>query len=222
MLAIYTTIFGIVFQAKWNLSTGNQGEFAIILFCGLIVFNLFSECVNRAPTLVLSNPNYVKKVVFPLETLAWISILSALFNLATSLLVLLLGVLCLNGEVHWTVVLWPVVVFPLILFIAGLSWFLSSLGVFLRDIGYITAIVLNVLLYLSPIFYPISAAPPTLQMLLRANPLSYVIEDSRRVILWGQLPDWNLYCVYLISSLAVAWLGFYWFHKTRKGFADVI
>lgn len=222
MLAIYTTIFGLVFKAKWNLSTETQGEFAIILFCGLIIFNFFSECVNRAPGLILGNPNYVKKIPFPLEVLPWISILSGIFNVATSLVVLLLGSFLINGTLPWTCVLWPLVIVPLIFVIAGLSWFLSSLGVFVRDIGYITTILLNILMYMSPIFYPISAAPAVLQAVLRMNPLTYVIEDSRRVVLWGQLPDWNLYVVYFCASLVIAWLGFTWFRLTRKGFADVI
>jgi len=222
MLAVYTFVFGVVFKAKWNQAVDDHAQFALVLFCGLIVFNLFSECVMRAPTLILNNSVYVKKVVFPLEILPFISFATSLFNAVVSLLVLLAFAMLLSFPLHWTLVLLPVVLFPLLLLILGLSWLLSSLGVFLRDINQAIGVLLTVLLFMSPVFFPLSAVPEEFHVVLRLNPLAYLIEQSRDVVLWGKIPDWNAWLATLGLGLVVCWGGYVWFQKTRKGFADVL
>ncbi|MFM0078443.1 ABC transporter permease [Paraburkholderia sediminicola] len=222
MLGVYTFVFSVVFKARWNAGTGSKTEFALVLFAGLIVFNLFSECVSRAPGLVLANVNYVKKVVFPLEILPWVAIGSALFHAVISLGVWLIFYCVFFGLPHLTAIFIPVVVLPLLLFTVGVSWGLASLGVYLRDVTQIISIVITVLMFLSPIFYPASSLPAQYRSLLLLNPLTPVIEQVRDVLVWGKFPDWILFFRYLIAGLIVAWLGFVWFQKTRKGFADVL
>lgn len=222
MLAVYTFVFSVVFKARWNVASDSKTEFALVLFSGLIIFNLFSECINRAPGLILSNVNYVKKVIFPLEILPVVTLLAALFHAFVSLIVWFLAYVVFFGVPHLTVVIFPVVVFPLMFLILGASWFLASLGVFLRDVSQLMVLITTVLMFLSPIFYPITALPQAYRFVLYLNPLTFVIEQTRKVLFWGQWPDFGLLLVSWIVSLAIAWLGFVWFQKTRKGFADVL
>lgn len=222
MLAVYTFVFSVVFKARWGAGSDSKTEFALLLFAGLIIFNLFSECISRAPGLILANVNYVKKVVFPLEVLPWVSMGSALFHFAVSLGVWLVAYLVLFGVPHWHIVLLPLVVLPLVLFVMGLSWALASLGVYLRDVGQIIGLVITVLMFLTPIFYPASALPEAYQPLMFFNPLTLPIEMARDMLYWGKVPQLGTLAIYSAGSGAFVMLGFAWFQKTRKGFADVI
>ena len=223
MLFVYTFVFSVVFKARWGIdSSESRADFAIILFAGLIVFGFFSEVVNRAPRQVISHANYVKKVVFPLEILSWVSLGSVLFHTLVSLLVLLAVQLIINRSLPWTVVLFPLVLLPLIFASLGVAWFLAALGVYIRDIGQITAVFTTMLMFLSAVFYPISALPEGYQLILRLNPLVIIISESRKVLIYGSLPDWVWLGIALLMGLVIAFAGFWWFQKTRKGFADVL
>lgn len=222
MLTVYTFVFSEVFKARWSHGSDSKTEFALVLFAGLIVFNLFAECINRAPNLVLSNPNYVKKVVFPLEILPFVGLLAALYHALISLCVWLAAYVILFGVPHATILLLLLVIPPFALFIMGLSWALASLGVFLRDVSQFIGVVVTTLMFLSPIFYPASALPESYRQILYVNPLTPVIEMTRDVLFWGKLPDLTMLSVYWGATSIIAWLGFAWFQKTRKGFADVL
>lgn len=223
MLAIYTYVFGVIFQSRWRAESTSKTEFALVLFSGLIIFNLFSECINKAPNLIISNPNYVKKVVFPLEILTWVCVGSALFHTMISLSVWLIAYFILFGLPPVTILLFPFVLIPLLLFITGMTWFLSSLGVFVRDVSQFVGILIMMLMFLSPIFYPASALPQGLfQNFLILSPLTIAVEQFRNVIFWGKTPDLTMLTISFLTGIIVAWLGFAWFQKTRKGFADVI
>ncbi|MFN3786333.1 MAG: ABC transporter permease, partial [Thiothrix sp.] len=150
MLAVYTFVFSVVFQARWGLDTTERhGSFAVVLFAGLVVHSLLAECVNRAPSLILANANYVKKVVFPLEILPWVTLVSALFHTGISVLVLLMAEFILMQHVPWTVLLLPLVWLPFVIGIMGLGWFLAALGVYVRDVAQITGLITTVLLFMS-------------------------------------------------------------------------
>lgn len=222
MLAVYTFVFSVVFKARWSSGSVSKTEFALILFAGLMIFNLFSECVSRAPSLILANVNYVKKVVFPLEILPWVTMGGALFHFMVSLGVWLVAYTLLFGLPHWQIVLLPLVLFPLVLFVMGVSWGLSALGVYLRDVGQIIGLLITVLMFLTPIFYPASALPEKYQTLMFLNPLTPPIEMARGLLYFGEIPSISLLALYGLISLVTAVLGFAWFQKTRKGFADVI
>jgi lipopolysaccharide transport system permease protein len=222
MLVIYTFVFSVVFKARWNTGSDSKTEFALMLFAGLIVFNLFAECFNRAPSLIVSNTNYVKKVVFPLEILPWVTLGSAMFHAIISLAVWLIAYLILFGLPHITIFLLPLSVFPLVLFILGLTWGLASLGVYLRDVSQFVGVFTTVLMFLSPIFYPASALPEKYRQFLLLNPLTPAIEHARDLLFWGKIPNLTILLTYLLGAALIAWFGFAWFQKTRKGFADVI
>lgn len=222
MLLVYTFVFSVVFKARWPGGSESKAEFALVLFAGLIVFNMFAECINRAPSLILGNVNYVKKVVFPLETLPCVSLGAALFHMLISLLVWVIFYFFLFGIPHWTVLLFPLVILPLAIITLGFSWFLAALGVYLRDVTQFITIVTTVLMFLSPIFYSAEALPERFRAFLHISPLTLIIEQSRNVLFWGKSIDWDLWAIYMAVALVVAALGYSWFQKTRKGFADVL
>jgi lipopolysaccharide transport system permease protein len=223
LLAVYTFVFSVVFQSRWGVD-GEQTrtQFAVVLFAGLIVHGLLAEVLNRAPGLILSNVNYVKKVVFPLEILPVVSLGAALFHSLISLGVLLLAFFAFNGYVHWTAFLAPIVLLPLAILSLGIAWMLASLGVFLRDVGQVIGLVTTVMMFLAPVFYPVTALPEEFRPWLMANPLTFIIEQARAVLVWGHMPDWVGLGIYTLVAVAVAWLGYAWFQRTRRGFADVL
>ncbi|MEN0628036.1 ABC transporter permease [Phytobacter ursingii] len=222
MLAVYTFIFSVVFKARWSGGGDSKAEFALLLFAGLIVFNIFAECFNKAPATILVNANYVKKVIFPLEILPWISLFAALFHAAICVVVWLLFYVCAIGVPHITVLLLPMVLLPLCLLVLGLSWLLAALGTYLRDIAQVAVLLTTIIMFMSPIFYPIEALPVRIQGFLKWNPLSLAISGIRDVLYFGRVPAFADYVIYLISCTFVAWLGFICFQKMRKGFADVL
>jgi lipopolysaccharide transport system permease protein len=223
MLVVYTFVFSVVFKTKWGIGNEESNtSFAVILFAGLIAHGLLAEVLNRAPGLILGNINYVKKVVFPLEMLPLISLGSAIFHSFVSLAVLLLALFFLNGSLSWTVLLIPIVLLPLIILMLGISMALASLGVYVRDIGQTTGIITTILLFLSPVFFPLSAMPAKYHSYIMANPLTFIIEQAREVLIWGNQPDWYGLSIYALVSIGILWLGYAWFQKTRKGFADVL
>jgi lipopolysaccharide transport system permease protein len=224
MLVVYTFVFSEIFKFRWNGLGGGDSktQFAVVLFVGLIVLNLFNEVLNRAPALIVGNVNYVKKVVFPIEILPVIAIGAALFHSFISLGVLLIAFVILNGYLHWTAVFAPLVLLPLVILAAGLAWMLASLGVFLRDVGQTIGLLTTVLMFLSPVFFPVTAVPEIFRPYIMANPLTFIIEQARDVLVWGHSPNWVGLGVYTIAATVIAWAGYAWFQKTRKGFADVL
>jgi len=222
MLIVYTFVFSVVFKAKWSISSDNKVEFALILFCGITVFGLFSEVVAKAPSLVTNQVNYVKKVVFPLEIFPVVLLLSALVNTGISLMILLCGLFFFLGVLHWTIVLVPLILLPIMLISLGVTWFLAALGVYLRDISHIIGVAISALMFLSPIFYSVDSVPQGLRFIYDLNPLSYAIENMRKVMIWGTNPDWLGLLLQLVVSFFVAILGYWWFQRTRSGFADVL
>ena len=222
MLVVYTFVFSVVFKAKWSSDSSSKTEFALILFAGLILFNLFSECIGRAPNLIVGNVNYVKKVIFPIEILPVVAMGAALFHLLISLLVWLIAYFAFFGIPYFTILQLPLVVLPLMLTVLGLSWLLASLGVYLRDVAQIVGVIVTVLMFMSPLFYPVTALPENFQQWMMLNPLTFVVEQARDVMFWGKSIEWVAWSKQTAIAVVVAWLGFAWFQKTRKGFADVL
>ncbi len=223
MLVVYTFVFSVVFKARWGQgSEEGHTEFAVVLFAGLIIHSLFSEIINRAPGLIPSHVNYVKKVIFPLEVLPIVTLGTALFHFFVSVFVLLGAFVILNGFVFWTALLIPLVALPLLIVTLGFAWILASLGVYIRDVSQVIGVVTTVMLFLSPVFYPISVLPEKYHIVLMMNPLTFILEQARAVLIYGQLPDWQGLALYGAVSLLVMWVGFWWFQKTRRGFADVL
>lgn len=224
MLTIYTFVFSIVFKSRWAMPSvaDNRFGFALVLFVGLIFHGLLSECISRAPGLILNNANYVKKVVFPLEILAWVALCSAHFHALISLLVLFCAQLVIMHALPWTVVLLPLIAAPFALMTIGITWIISATGVYVRDIAQVTGIVSSALMFLAPVFYPLSSLPKEYRCWLYLNPLTLPIEQARRVLISAELPDWADLGWYALASALVACIGFWWFQRSRRGFSDVL
>ena len=224
MLIIYAFVFGVILRTRWGtgISDNSFAGFALTLFTGLIVFNVFSECVTSAPGLIVNNSNYVKRIIFPLEILPVSMLGSALIHSFVSLIVLFLGLIVFRVNLHWAILFFPLVYVPLIFLCLGLSWFLSSFGVFVRDIGQIVAIVVQMLFFMTPIFYSINSIPSKLQFMFFLNPMTFIVNHFRQVILWQRLPSLPEYLTLLTVTSIICVAGYIWFMKSKKAFADVL
>ena len=228
MLGVYLFVFGYVFNPRHAAggTTGAPGagivQLGLSLFCGVLVHGMFAECLVRSPGVVVGQPSYVKKIVFPLELLPLVTVGSALFHLLVGLAVLLLGVLLLHAVPGPYALAVPLALAPLVLMSAGVAWFAASLGVYLRDIGQLTGVAATMLMFLSPVFYPVEALPADWRWLAWASPLTVPIEALRDTLLHGRMPDVAGLAADWLVSLLVCGLGWFWFAKTRRGFADVL
>lgn len=222
MLAIYTLVFSVVFKTKWGIDGNHKGAFAIILFSGLIIHNFFSECITRAPVLIIEHANYVKKVVFPLEILPWMALISALLHFFLSFGVLLAFCLLAGVPVHGGILFVPLLLLPLILMTIGLSWIFASLGVYLRDLSQVMGMLSSITLFMAPVFYPIDKLPENFRTIIFWNPITLPIVQLREAMLSDTPVQWSAWMLALLISVCISMLGYWWFQKTRRGFADVI
>jgi lipopolysaccharide transport system permease protein len=222
LLAVYTFVFSVVFSVRWEATLESRTHFALVLFSGLLIYNICNECLSRAPSLMLAHSTYIKKVIFPLEILPWVTLFAAVVNALIGFAILLLGYLFVVGIPPWTIVMIPIICIPLLCLTVALSLFLSSIGVFVRDTQQFVGILMMVVLFMTPIFYPLSAIPREYQWVAALNPLAITIEQCRDAIFRGLLPDASVFAVLFFLSVTALWFGHFWFMKTKKGFADVI
>jgi len=222
ILAAYTFVFRTVFKARWPGGSDSTSEFVLQLFAGLLIFNLFSDLLGRAPRIVLDQPNLVKRVVFPLEVLAWVSVGAVMFHSALALAILLAAAAALGTPLTPWVLAIPLILACTVPFLLGFGWLLSGLGVFLRDIGHVIGPAMSLLLFASPVLYPTQALPPLAAKLLWLNPLTIPIESLRSVVLHGRPPDWAALVTYTIIGLAFASLSHRLFERIRPAFADEV
>lgn len=223
MLCVYTFVFSVVFKTRWGVDTeGSFGSFAIIMFCGMAMFNIFSESVNSSCGIIIANQNFVKKVIFPLEMLPLTQVLSSFILGMIWFLLLFLGIIFVFGNISFTMLLIPLVLIPLLMFTLGVSYFIASLGVYIRDIQYLIGVIIQILFFLTPIFYPLQAVPEKYRWALQINPLTILIEETRNLFIYGIFPNWSSLGISFLISIVVLYLGFFWFYKTQKGFSDVL
>lgn len=222
MLMVYTLAFGYILRSRWPGTSGSTTDFALILFVGLLVHGFFAECLTRAPQLVLSNPGYVKRVVFPLEVLACSMTLTALFHLAMNVVVLVALKWFWHGELFWHTLLLPLVIAPLVVLAVAVGWFLSALGVYLRDITQIVGVLAAAMLFLSSAIVPVQSLPENYRWVFHANPLTLIIDQAREVVIWGRMPDWSALGLYSVCACILAMLALAFFRRIRGGFGDVL
>ena len=226
LLAIYTVVFKYIFHAKFTDRFGeNQTDFALPLFAGLIVFNVFAECIARAPGLILQNANYVNRVVFPLEILPVTVVLSSLFHLLMSFVPLLLAAFLVKKHLAWSVCEWPLLLAPLLAYGLGTTWLLAALGVFLRDLSEVVLAATTILMYASAVFYSIDSVAvraPQLEWIVRFNPLAHLVEQSRQTAVGGAPLDFVDYGWQLLGGTVCMLVGYAVFMRAKRSFADVI
>ncbi|MBX7229565.1 MAG: ABC transporter permease, partial [Burkholderiaceae bacterium] len=221
MLGVYLFVFGYVFNARRGDQQANLSEFGLALFSGILVHGLLAECLNRSPAAIVAQPNYVKKVVFPLELLPLTVVGGALVQYGIGFTILLIAITVLQSAplLAWAV---PLALLPLIVLCAGVAFGLAALAVYVRDVAQLSGLLSTVLLFLSPVFYPVSALPEFLRPWMFLNPLTLPIETIRSLLLGGPLPPLFAWGSYSLIAVVVLWLGWAFFQATRRGFADVL
>lgn len=223
MLVVYSFIFGVIFQARWDQQrTDSRAEFALILFVGITLYNVFSETVSASPTLIICNSNYVKKVIYPLEILSMTSIGASLVQLFFNLIIILVGKAIIIKQFDIMVLLFPIVLIPLLFLTLGISWILSGVGVFVRDMRQAATIIVLIFGYITPVFYPLSSVPEGFRGLMYLNPMTSIVDNARRVLIYNEFPKWDQYCITFVISYLVMWIGFYFFRKVKPNFSDAI
>lgn len=223
MLGVYTLVFVGVFKLRWSGAEQAGGlAFALRLFAGLMVFNLFAEIMGRAANFFVEQPNLVKKVSFPLPLLPFIALGSAVFHFGLSLIILFLGTLLIDFQWSATILLIPLVMLPLIPLLLGFSLLLSSLGVYIRDTSPVVTLSVSLFLFLSPIFYSLESLKPTWRFWMNLNPLTPVIENLRGVLFTQTIPDWGAWSMWMLIGCAFAVFGAKVYLALRRGFADVL
>lgn len=222
LLLVYMFVFGVIFKARWPQPEGLEDSFAPLLFCGIIVYMAFAEVLTSSPKLIVMNANYVKKVVFPLDILSWVAIVNTLFHFFISLFVLMIFVLFLGNGLSWTLVYLPILITLFAINLLGLAWLLSACGVYIRDITYIAGFISTAMMFLSPVFYPRSAVPEKFGIVMDLNPLTFYIEAFRDVVVLGREPELSSLFLAGVASLLSFVIGYWFFQRVRKGFADVL
>ena len=221
MIVIFTVIFSGIFSARFGAEGGHL-RFAVYMFCGMLPWIAFSDGVQRATMAMAENVNLVKRVIFPVEALPVNIALSALAQQLLGTIVLLAAALILQHKIHPTVALMPVLLVPQLLATVGLGWLMASLGVFIRDMPQFSQLVLSAWLYLTPIFYPEESVPAQYRWLINLNPMAPLIRSYRRILLEGASPDWRGLGITSIVAVVCFVLGYWWFERTKKAFADVL
>lgn len=222
MLAVYTFVFSVVFRVRWQTGGDDNASFALNLFAGVIAHSFLGECMTRSPGVIAENTGYVKKVVFPLWMIPAVVVLAAMFHMFISLLVLLVCSGLYQQQLHAAVLLLPLVLAPFVLLVLGITWFFAALGVYLRDLSQVLPVVSTMMLFLAPVLYPVEALPESLRQHLYLNPLTYVIGETRAIVLSGEMPHWVALSKFTVVALLVAAAGWKVFRRTQPGFADVL
>lgn len=222
MLGLYTFFFRFVFQAKWPDVGDTTSDYAVMLFAGLVVHAMAADMIGRSAGSIIGNANLVTKVVFPIAVLPWITLLSSLFHMLISMIVLVLFFLISGGTLQWTLLLLPIVLVPFIILFMGVGWFFAALGVYLRDIEQIMGTLITFLLFTSTVFFSLDHAPSAIKPLLLLNPITQIINDLRNILVYGFLPDFKSLGIYSLVSIVIFYSGFSFFNKVKKGFADVL
>jgi lipopolysaccharide transport system permease protein len=222
LVAIYTFVFGVVLPSTWSMGTHTRLEVPLLFFTGLTVFGFFMEVVARSPNFIRENDVYVKKIVFPLEILPWVLIGTALFKFAINFALLLVFLAVVTGGVPLKVLLMPLVLAPFLLMTAGLSWLLTAVGTYVRDLQHAIQALAPIIMFISPIFYSVQQVPEPFDTLYYANPLTFVLESVRGLLFFDTVPSATGLLVFAAASLLVYAAGYAFFQRARPGFADVV
>lgn len=222
MMVMYTYVFSEIFHPAWGEQPGSKYEYALVIFCGLSAFNMFSEVMTKSCSIVMGNVNYVKKVIFPLELLPLTVTITAFANCLISYGILLVGNLLLNHTIYITSLELILQFIPLFLSCLGTAYALSALAVYFKDIVNAISILVMILMYASPIFYSLETAPKQFQVLAAVNPLASVIENARRACLYGEHMVLGSYMISLGVAVVILLLGYLIFNRLKDGFADIL
>lgn len=225
MLTVYTFVFGIVFKARWQMldpQLDTTQSYAVILFCGMAMYQIFSETVTTSCRCIIDNANLVKKVIFPLVVLPFSQLLAATVTGLVWFALVILAAYCAGFSISSTALLFPLALFPLMAMSVGIGWFVAATTVYLRDIPLLITMLLQALFFMTPIFYPESLVPENIRFVIDINPLTWLCRQFRALLIFGEIPPWQQLACTWLACAAICQLGFVWFTKVKKGFADVL
>lgn len=222
LLVIYTFIFGVVLKNEWPGSKGGIGGFAVMLFCGLIPFNFFNESLTRGSQSIVSSPNFVKRIAFPTAVLPLVTTFSALFHASMSMIILIVMNFVFTGSLPLSTLLVPLVILPLVVFASAANLVCATIGVFIRDVGHLLGILFSMLLFASPIFYPVSMFPENLQWIAFVNPIAYGAANLRKILVLGEGLNWESWAVFMLASFVALAVAYVYHQRLKARFADVL
>jgi lipopolysaccharide transport system permease protein len=222
MLSVYTVIFSHAVGIRASTASHGVANYSLNIFVGLIMFNLFAELAYRAPALLHEHVNFIKKSIFPSETLAWIAAIRAVVYAGISFCVLLFFELLITHSLPPTILLLPFVIVPFFLFLIGVSWFLMALGSFTRDVMHLMASIVPVFMFATPIFYSFDDVPPALRIILRINLVGDYVELMRDIVLLNRVPNPWLYLGTVIVSLLIFRSAYRFYMRYKNVFVDII
>ena len=224
-MGIYAFVFSVVFQARWRQAGIDDVQevlpFWLVMFAGMTLYFFVSENIGAAPSMITSVPNYVKKIKFPLAVLPFVNLLVSVTTACVFLIILAIAN-AIVGTFHWHIFLVPLVFLQAALWCLGASWILGAAGVFVRDLQQVIPFLLQILLFTTPIFYPPHAVPEAFQFVIRINPLAFLVDTLRNLVLWGVSPSWNVFGAWTLIAAVFACAGFLMFRRLRNAFADVL
>jgi lipopolysaccharide transport system permease protein len=223
-LLLYGFVFQVVLRSRWGIQTpdGRDVPFGLLLFCGILLHSLIADTLVRAPSLIVSNTSYVKRVIFPLEILPLVSAAGTAVGVVFGIGILLAGTFYYSGTLPLHALWLPVPLVLLFVLTVGLGWLLSAVGVFFRDLPQLTTSLATIMLFTAPICYPAEMVPQEFRWLLNINPLTIPVEAVRTLIFSHNEMDWSALGAYAIVAACIAAFGYFVFHKMRSGFADVL
>lgn len=222
LVAIYTFVFGVVLPSTWSAETRSPLEVPLIFFAGLTVFGFFMEVITRAPNVIRDNSVYVKKIVFPLDILAWMLAGTAMFKLLINFTLLLLFLLLLTGGIPAKVLLVPVLLAPFVVMTVGLAWIAAAIGAYIRDLPHAIQALTPILMFVSPIFYAVQQVPESVRAVYLFNPLTFVLEGIRSLLFFDTVFPLRGLALYTVAALLVYAAGYVFFQRLRPGFSDVV
>jgi lipopolysaccharide transport system permease protein len=223
MLGLYVLVFGYIFGGKFGILPGEtRVDYALGVFFGLTIFHFIAEVLGVSPTFIVSNPNFVKKVVFPLQILPAAGVGAAAFHMLISLGLVLISVLVWGSGFHAGLLWLPVILLPVLLFCLGVAWFFSALGVFFRDVGQVMQFLSIALMFSSAVFYSAQKIPPAAWTYMRFNPILLAIELARNAVLWQQPLNPNRLAYLYAAGILACYLGHAFFRRMKPAFADVL
>jgi lipopolysaccharide transport system permease protein len=224
MLALFTFVFGYIFHGRFNQSDASESpaQFALALFIGMSLFNCVGQTLNSAPNLILANSAYVKTLSFPLEIISISAVSNIAINLGIGLAMCFIGFIAMHGFIHLSAIALIPYVLCVLLMSVGISWFMSALGVFVRDIAPLTGPLTMVLMFVSGVFFPLSSVPGKAAWLFKLNPIARIIDGARASFLYGIWPNPLILALLLTISMTMAMVGYWFFMKSKQAFADVV
>lgn len=221
MLLIYLYVFSFIFKVKFGQS-GSLSDFALYLFCGMLPWLAFQETIFRSTNSIVENASLIKKFMFPSKILTVYLSISSLVNELIGMVVLIIAIILITHEISYFILFLPVIIIFQLTFTMGLGWIFACINVFFRDTAHLIGVIMMVWMFLTPIFYPESMIPQKFHLIIKINPMAYLVRAYRDILLNDKFPHISDILIFMAISIIVFFGGYYLFSKTQHQFSDVV